>query len=535
MTDRRPGFLVSDAWLCWGGTGLTALLLFFSFPPFGHPFVALFALIPATLAAAATPDWRRWRRAAFVTSWVLWIALLAWLRHIHPPLGWLGLTLLTAYCALYPFAWLLALRWIFPACRDAGAPARILATLGLAGAWGLLEWLRTTAMTGFGWLPFAATQQGNGTLLTLCAWVGPTGLSIGLVLINLGLASWLARLWAWRAEAASLTPATPTSWLRRLTPELYLGLAVIAAGFWCTLGRLAHEPARHEVRIAAIRTDFDPNEKWDAAKLDKHSAFLNGHTLAAREGKPDLVLWPEAALPVSTEHLGFRQFLQGNAAAAESPLLTGVIEARHGGYANAVALVTKDGLAQPTYAKRHLVPFGEYVPFADWLPLRKVVPIAEDCVRGDGATLLPSTTRDGFTYLIGPLVCYEDVFPELAREHALAGADLLAVATNDGWYGHEAGDAQHTAHSVLIAVATGLPVARSGNAGWSGVIDHRGILHPTDAPGAPTTQTAFLRKERGEPTFWVLHGDWAVGLGGCCFALTYLWRRRRTPAQPSVA
>ncbi|MCE2684518.1 MAG: hypothetical protein LW857_05030 [Verrucomicrobiae bacterium] len=164
MTERRPGFRFSDAWLCWGGLGLTALLLLFSFPPFGHPFVAFFALIPATLAAAAAPAWRTWRRAAYLTSWLLWVVLLAWLRHIYPPLGWLGLVLLTAYCALYPFVWLLALRWIFPACRDAGAPARLLATLGLAGAWGLLEWLRTIAFTGFGWLPLSASQQGNGVL-----------------------------------------------------------------------------------------------------------------------------------------------------------------------------------------------------------------------------------------------------------------------------------------------------------------------------------------------------------------------------------
>ncbi|MEY3492309.1 MAG: hypothetical protein RL309_1437, partial [Verrucomicrobiota bacterium] len=83
MTDRRPGSRFSDAWLCWGGLGLTALLLLFSFPPLGHPFVAFFALIPAALAATAAPDWRLWRRAAYGTSWLLWVVLLAWLRHIY--------------------------------------------------------------------------------------------------------------------------------------------------------------------------------------------------------------------------------------------------------------------------------------------------------------------------------------------------------------------------------------------------------------------------------------------------------------------
>ena len=133
--------------LAWLGTSLTALLLFLSFGPVGHPFWAFIALVPAAVAAAFKPDWRAWRRASFALSWVLWIALLVWLRHVYPPLGWLGLVLLTAYCALYLVGWLLLLRWIFPACSGAGLPARLLAIFGLAGAWGLLEWTRATILS----------------------------------------------------------------------------------------------------------------------------------------------------------------------------------------------------------------------------------------------------------------------------------------------------------------------------------------------------------------------------------------------------
>lgn len=533
MTAAPSGPPPANVWLCWGGLGLTALMLFFSFPPIGHPFVAFFALVPAAIAASAAPNWRTWRRAAYGTSWLLWIGLLIWLRHIYPPLGWLGLVLLTAYCALYPFLWLLTLRWIFPACRDAGAPARLLAVAGLAGAWGLLEWLRSTVLTGFGWLPLAASQEGNNVMLALCPWVGPTGLSIGLVLINLGFASWAVRLRALRGDAL-LAPVTPFSWLRRLTPELYLGLCVMAAGFYATLRHATSEAPRHYVTIAAIRTDFDPTEKWEPAKYSRHAQFLNQATLQAAQAKPDLILWPEAALPLSLSDANFAGFLRMNATEAGCPLLIGAIEPRGDGYANSAAVITETGVQKPTYAKRHLVPFGEYVPLASWLPLRKVVPIAQDCIAGESVSLLPLTTKKNQTYLVGALICYEDVFPELAREHALAGADLLVVVTNDGWYGHEAGDAQHTAHSVLLAASTGLPVARSGNAGWSGVITPRGILKPTPEPGQtataarPLTQIAPLRNDRNEMTFWVRHGDWAVGLGGVCFALTYVWRRRRT-------
>jgi apolipoprotein N-acyltransferase len=279
------------------------------------------------------------------------------------------------------------------------------------------------------------------------------------------------------------------------------------------------------VRIAGVRTHFDPTEKWHLDKFKQHATTLTEATRATLADAPDVVLWPEAALPALLDDPTYQAMLRQ--VAPGTPLLIGAVERRAGGYANSVAVVTAEGPQKPTYAKRHLVPFGEYVPGADWLPLRKVVPIAEDCVAGQAPTLLPLTTRGGFTFLAGPLVCYEDVFPALARDHALAGADLLVVVTNDGWYGQEAADAQHTAHSVLLAVATGLPVARSGNEGWSGVITARGLMLPT-GDGHPAVQLAEIRSPRGAPTLWVRHGDWVVGLGGLAFAATYVWRRRRT-------
>jgi apolipoprotein N-acyltransferase len=538
MTEAAPSPERPSRLIAWGGTGLTALLCFFSFAPVGHPFLALVALVPAALAAAAEPGWRDWRRAAFATSWALWIGLLVWLRHVYPPLGWLGLVLLTAYCALFPFLWLLALRWILPACRGASVPARLLAVTGLAGAWGLLEWVRLSFATGFGWLPLAASQTGNPVMLSLCAWVGPLGLSIVLVLFNLGLARWIVRLIGFARDEAHLVPLGPLSWLRRITPELYLGLLPIGAAFLLVLknNAAARGENRETLTPGIVQTDFDPNAKWDSGRLQDHLAIAERLTLATR-GKtiPDFVVWPEAALPLSLASNTYVERLKALSKAADAPLAIGAIDPRAGGYANGVAVVTADGVQRPVYAKRHLVPFGEYVPFADFLPLRKVVPIEEDCVAGKDTALLPMTSRKGFNFAMGALVCYEDVFPELAREHALAGADLLLVITNDAWYGREAGAHQHAAHSVLLAAATGLPVVRCGNAGWSGTIDPLGRAHALTENGSIYFRGSQLAapisipRIRHAPTFWVRHGDWAVGLGGLLFALAYVWRRRRTP------
>jgi apolipoprotein N-acyltransferase len=105
--------------------------------------------------------------------------------------------------------------------------------------------------------------------------------------------------------------------------------------------------------------------------------------------------------------------------------------------------------------------------------------------------------------------------------------------TNDAWYGREAGAYQHVAHSILLAASTGLPVVRCGNAGWSGTIDSLGRAFPLLDQGtiyfrgSRATAPIGLPRTRQPDTFWVRHGDWAVGLGGLLFALTYVWRRRR--------
>ena len=520
----------------WGGTALTALLCFFSFAPVGHPFIAFVALVPALLAVGLAPDFRLWRKASFLTSWALWVALLVWLRHVYPPLGWLGLVLLTAYCALYPFIWLLLARWILPACRTASVPARLLAVTGLAGAWGLGEWVRMTFGTGFGWLPFAASQTGNPVMLSLCSWVGPVGLSMALVLCNLGLARWLTRLVGLVREERALAPLGPMGWLRRLTPELYLGLLPVGAAFLLLLQNHAtlRSGQRETITPAVVQTDFDPNAKWDGDRLREHVGIIEELTKAARaQGEPDLIVWPEAALPLTLENPNYLARLTTLAKETDAPLVIGAIDRHGAGYGNGAAVITAEGLRSPVYFKRHLVPFGEYVPFADFLPLRKVVPIEEDCVAGQDVALLPVTSRRGFTFSLGALVCYEDVFPELARAHALAGADALLVLTNDAWYGREAGAHQHAAHSVLLAAATGLPVIRCGNAGWSGTIDPLGRAYPvTDEGGiyfrgGRLAAPVSLPRNRAPATFWVRHGDWAIGLGGLFFGLTYLWRRRR--------
>ncbi len=521
----------------WLASASSAVLLFLAFLPGGFAWAGFVWAVPLALWAMSGPDPVLWRRATGTASLLTWVALLAWLRHVHPPLGWLGWSLLSAYCGLYLCLWCLALRPILVWASGRPLADRLLGVLAPAALWVLLEALRGWALTGFGWLPLAASQAGNPVMLALCEVVGPLGLSGALVLANLALARWIRRQFV---ETRPLAGGK-ASLLGGFTPELYLGLAPVVAAFWLHLAHLGDAAAEEAagrgstLRVGVVQTDVDPYRKWDPSSANRLAAELFALSTSLDLGGTDLILWPEAAAPYPLSDPSYAEFLAAVAEAADATLVLGAIDRRGGGYANAIAAVGPEGPLGPAYDKRHLVPFGEYVPFADLLPLRKLVPIPEDCVPGAAARLLAVPDAAGRPVLLGPLVCYEDIFPSLARDHALAGAQGLVVLTNDAWYGRELGAWQHAAHSVLLAASTRLPVARCGNAGWSGWIEPSGRAFPALREGSVYFRGATSLGERRLPaadrpaTRWTSVGDLPLLLP-CGLLLVLLAIRRRRHA-----
>lgn len=523
--------------MTWLAPTLSALLLFLAFLPGPFAWAGFLWVVPLALWATTAPDWRTWHRATALASGGVWLSLLAWLRHVEPPLGWLGWILLASYCALYLWVWLSALRWILPWAEKRPLHDRVLSLLGLAALWILLEALRGWALTGFGWLPLAASQTSNPVMLALCAWAGPQGLSGALILTNLALARWLRRQFN-ELRPGVHQPLTPRNFLRGFTPELWLGLVPIIFAFWLHLEYLrsqATQPAAVTLRLAAVQTDTDPYRKWEGSSAALQVRELAALTLEAGDVAPDIILLPEAAAPYPLGDSGYQALLRRLAADTGATLLVGAVDAREKGYANVIAAVPVSGGSIQQQAKRRLVPFGEYVPLADYLPLRKLVPIPQDCIPGAAATPLVVTTRAGTTLALGALVCYEDIFPELARDHALAGAHTLVVLTNDAWYGRELGAWQHAAHSSLLAASSRLPVLRCGNAGWSGIVEPTGQSRPALREGSIYFRGAV---DLGEvvvasspaPTRWVQAGNWLVWPAAATFLLLAL-RRRRLPIE----
>lgn len=525
---------------------------------------AWFFAVPLAVWAMLRPSWKTWLLATWIFCYGSGLINLIWLRHLYPPLGWVAVLLLPVIYTAFPWFWFIALRGVFPQCTGERPLAmRLVNLLGLTGLWLVLEWMLTWIFTGFPWMPLGATQWDFPAVLSLCRFAGTPAISAMVIFFNLALARYIWRQFV--EVRGQLGIPSPLAFLRSICPEFYLALLPV----FCAIVLFVYNCVRYDnlaekqFSFVAVQTDFEPNAKWNEQRVAENLNVLDVLTRAApwlsekqscvtfpqaeallREnaGKkqenprnlPDFVLWPEAAMPIfyveKNNPSGFDLFLERLSREVKTPLVLGGITsavAKSGAqaYHNSVHLVDpRFGLVETFAAKRHLVPFGEYVPLADILPLRKVVPISMDCVPGESVGLLKVRSRQNRVIPLGILVCYEDVFPELGRDCVAAGAKALAVVTNDAWYGREAGAYQHMAHSVMQAVSLGVPVIRCGNAGWSGVISPIGQIQ---SMRNAEDSIYFRGAERFDvyaendytPTFYVRYGDWLVMGGAALFAL----------------
>lgn len=524
--------------------GLMVVFSVLCFPPFGMAEAAYVCVLPMLVWACTSPGRKLYGVTALLASWLLWFLILIWLRHIHPPWGWLATALLSFLVGLFPAAWFMVSREVLPRVLDMGTRRRLLVLLGLAGLWVVLEWTRTWLFTGFPWLPLAASQWERPALLQLAAWTGQYGVSFVLIFFNLGLLFYgrnLMRNAGRRGKQPKVTipsrktfpteagaPTRVGSGLRlSFCPEFYVGLAMLLGCFYLYV-RVFHERGEREpmFRAVAVQPWVPALLKWEPGEAMRNLESLERLTAFAAlvEPRPELILWPEAATPYPILHEEDSRMLRWTERLVNEagiPLLAGSLAVEGDALYNGVFLIEPEkGLHETYYFKRHPVPFGEYTPMRGYLPfVNKVVPLENDISPGGDSTIIPVETNSG-NWPVGFMICNEDIYPRLARDMARAGATWLLIVTNDAWYGQEGGAYQHAAHSVLRAVETRLPVVRCGNHGWTGWIDEYGQIREvlTDGDGSIYFRGAGpLNVSRwaapvGSQSFYTRYGDWFVGL-----------------------
>ena len=463
MRERRK------ALASWVLSSFSGILLFAAFPPVGASHLAFVALIPFVVALRWNPGARC--RLGFLAGLFFWIPSLWFLSPVTIP----GAVFLAAYCAAY---WIL-LGGVWGWAIKQWTPHRILESLalviGCAAFWCLLEWIRSWFLTGFPWNELAVSQWENYGLLQVASVGGTRLISFVIVLMNLGISFSLL----------GLVEQLGTGKRNRMHPELYLPILVLCIGFtWGMkeMHRLFPEgQEQRSFRIAAIQPLAE--NKWTEELAAENFRVLWELSDAAVSLKPDLLVWPETALPEELRYSTKAVSMVQNLVANGTPLLLGSLDFETTSneknqveriYYNSSFLVDSSGDIAEEYRKQHLVMFGEYMPFAKFFPfLRALTPMPEDVTPGEGSGVIQVK---GLDLKLGMIICFEDLMPGLSRDRADEGAQLLMNQTNDAWFDPLWGSEAHLAHAVFRSVEQRRPTVRVTNSGVSAWIDTRGVV-----------------------------------------------------------
>ncbi|MDY0310840.1 MAG: apolipoprotein N-acyltransferase [Desulfobacterales bacterium] len=444
----------------------SGLMLTAAFPDPSLSVLAFVALVPLLTVVAGRRPAEAFRFGLFA-GMVHYGTLLAWVVYTMGTYGQLPLFisvpvlgLLAVYLSLYPaaFAALLVRQRI---AMWALAPA--------AGAlWTALEFLRAHLLTGFPWELLGYSQYHRLRLIQMADVTGVYGLSFLIVTINAGvfLLYWKLRQRSWQGRGVTFRAAGAAVGVALLC----LGGA-IGYGQWCLNRMDALITTAPQSTVAIVQGNIDQARKWDpafqTASVDKYL----GLSLKVLGGSPDLVVWPETATPFYLhDPSALADQVIRFVRSAHVPFLLGSpFYQERGGkihYFNSAYLLNADGRMGGRYDKVHLVPFGEYVPLRRLLPfVGKMVPQVGDFKPGRQGTVLPWGDRQ-----IGVQICYEIIFPSLARHMTSNGADLLVNITNDAWFGRTAAPQQHFSMAVFRAVENRRALVRAANTGISGFI-----------------------------------------------------------------
>lgn len=432
---------------------------------------------------------------AFFAIGVHWVALLSpvaitvpWLR--YP--AWLAAA---AYLAWFPA---LAVWFAGTLARRARAPLALVFPF----AWLLIEKLRGGGELGFPWFEAGYSQQPYPPLIQLASLGGVSLVTLWVLAVNVGL--WRATRGTRRARAAVLTAlvlALPWAW-----------------GGWV----LARAPQETGPPVALVQGNVAGEIKWSGKHQHEILAsFLAlSDSAAATRPRPALIVWPETATgSYLRQQLDQAMEMAAFATRTGIPVFSGFADYSFSPrgttlYQNAAGLFLPGGGASEVYAKRHLVPFGERMPFQRLFPALGRIQLGQaEWTPGERAVLFPSAA--------GPfscLICFEAIFPGLARADVRRGARWIVNITNDEWFGRSAALGQHAAMAVFRAVENHVPVARCANTGLTLVADAWGRVLATAPVWTPAVLVHAL-PAAGPPTPFTRWGDWP----GALAALACAW------------
>ncbi len=451
-------FPLPDRVMLW--SAVSGVLLALSFPRPGISSLAWVALVPLFLVMDKRPF-----RSGFVAGMFFFGTVLYWLNivmttygKLAPVFSLVAYLLLVAYLALF-FA---TATWGAWRLREKCGLSPVLT---LPVLWVALEFVRSFLLTGFPWATLGYSQS-HLSLIQSADLLGVYGLSFLLVLSNAVLAGTIA---TWQRGD------------RRQIPRVgWVALVVLFSlnlGYGYVRLRTFQTEDGKPLVVGLIQGNIDQSLKWDPSYQEETvRIYTSLSEKASRKDGVELLLWPESATPFYFQEDGpLAESVKTLTVDTGAYLLFGSpayqVVNKSFRYLNSAFLLSPQGQVVGRSDKVHLVPFGEYVPLGKYLPfVEKMVVGVGDFSPGVISPLPMNGAR------IGALICFEGIFPELARQYVRQGSDLLVNITNDAWFGRSAAPYQHLAMTRFRAIENRVWVARAANTGISAFIRPDGTI-----------------------------------------------------------
>ncbi len=508
---------------------LSGVMLGFSFPPSSLGILACFGLVPLLIVLADIEEIGRALRYSYVAFFVFHLITLNWtggFSHGNDPYMMIAgsITILA-----HPFFYFIPVTAYLFVRRKFGDRAALTA---LPFLWVAYEYSHSLTEWSFPWLTLGNSQTYDLVRIQFISATGVYGLSVWILLMNvLGflLYSHIARADGFfrSRRVIGLVGLLVTVYLLPLVPGLLVLSGADAAR------EREPETAGPSITVGIVQSNVDPWNKWSVSGFDALRLYV-GMTRSlvhvASPRKPDLILWPETAVPylILTEQNQFLlSDLRSRLDSIGVPVLTGLPQAvfyrnpadappsaktiqrtgeRYDAF-NAAALIDPGSSKIQWYGKMKMVPFAERVPYADIFHaldfLRWDVGIGGWQIGRDTTIFTERKTGAKFATMI----CYESVYPDLVAAFVRKGAEFVSIVTIDSWWGRMSGAYQHHQFAILRAVENRRWIARCAVGGISCFIDPYGRTYDDTELFTQATLVRTIGR-RTELSFYSEHGDW---------------------------
>ncbi|OQA91842.1 MAG: Apolipoprotein N-acyltransferase [Elusimicrobia bacterium ADurb.Bin231] len=462
---------------------LSSLLTIISFPKSSLWFMGWVCLAPYLYATHSKKPITAFLYG-ILTGLVAYCGILYWVIPTfivageHPVFGVLALILLSAYLSLYI--------GIFGFFNSASKGKTIFL---LPFLWVALEYLRTHLFTGFPWAILGYSQWNNLPVIQISEYTSVYGVSFLLISANIALAKFLS--------IKGFRKFSGTELFFFLTCAISI---VFSIGFGYL--KLRDNPSEKSyAEVSVLQGNIDQYKKWDSEYEIDIMQKYGSLAYEASKDHPSLIVWPETAVPgYLVNDLGLYNYTLDIIKKSGTHHLIGSVSMKKGKNFNSAFLVSDSGEIYDAYSKRHLVPFGEYVPLRKFLGrfIKSINKIGETS-RGKKSGIMRSPAG-----LIGVNICFESIFPNEIRR--FSDAEFIINITNDAWYLKTSAPYQHFAMNIFRAVENRRDLVRSANTGISGFISASGrIRNKTEIfTDAVLTDKVLLRKDK---TFYSQYGD----------------------------